>query len=253
MLLNSENRMITQRHDPRLALIKIRLRGDGKAIILTAPLMEELVVAPKQSTCPDDVINKFTVWSTPTEGVEVSESCSQWFSRFLGQKATLVQHMPSFKKRPVTVESKRGAVDDYRLEIQYQDGSPVHMINETSIAEANNLLPADDEAKFEVRNFRPNIVITGAPPHDEEKWLYVRINEIVCKNVKLCTRCTIPTIDQDRGVKVSSKTGVLRAFRSPVDEYERKNYDADPLFGNNLVPESSGTFAVGMTFDAAFK
>ena len=152
------------------------------------------------------------------------------------------------------MESKTGVALDHKTLIRYQDGSPVHLINENSVAEANSLLSEEDAARFEVRNFRPNILIGNAPPHQEEEWLFVRFNgSILCKNVRLCTRCAIPTIDQDKGVKVDSKAAVLKNFRSANSEYENKNYGTDSIFGNNLSPQSSGSIDVGMSVDASFK
>lgn len=250
-LLTRESRGITQRQEPRLALIKSKLSKDGLAIILSAPGMEEMAVMPKKTVSPADQILKFTIWSMPTEGAEVSQVCSQWFSKFLGEEVTLVQHMPSFTKRGSQLESKNGMINDYKIQILYQDRCPLHIVTESSIEAADKLRPADDSAKIDVRNFRANIVMRGPVAHEEEKWLFVRMNGIVCKRAKICNRCSIPTVDQDKGIKVHSKTETLKSFRSPVNEFERKNYDTSPIFGLNLAPESSGCVSIGMTVDAA--
>lgn len=193
------------------------------------------------------------IWSTKTEGVAVGQGSSEWFSKFFDREAHLVQYLPTFQMRPVFMESKTGGKLDHKNMIRYQDGSPVHLISESSISEANSLLTEQDTVKFDLRNFRANLIVGDSPAHQEEEWLYARINGIVFKNVRLCTRCSIPTINQDMGVKIDSKSGVLRKFRSANSEYETKNYSDESIFGTNLSPESEGTISVGMNVDVSFK
>jgi hypothetical protein len=151
------------------------------------------------------------------------------------------------------MESEAGGKLDHKNMIRYQDASPVHLISESSISTANSLLPEHDTVKFDQRNFRANMIVGDSPAHQEENWLFARVNEIVFKNIRLCTRCAIPTINQDLGVKIDSKAAVLKKFRSANNEYETKNYSDEGLFGINLAPESEGSISVGMTVDVSFK
>ncbi len=58
-----------------------------------------------------------------------------------------------------------------------------------SQASLDNLNSKFDSQQFDMRNFRPNIVVEGCPEFDEDLWSEVRIGEqakFVC--VKPCTR-----------------------------------------------------------------
>lgn len=46
----------------------------------------------------------------------------------------------------------------------------------------------DEKAIISVRNFRPNILVSGVPAWDEDKWLHVRIGETEFVCYKPCTR-----------------------------------------------------------------
>jgi uncharacterized protein len=55
-----------------------------------------------------------------------------------------------------------------------------------------------------MRRFRPNLVITGAPAHAEDRWRRLRIGDVEVAVVKPCARCSIPLVDPrsaERGVE----------------------------------------------------
>lgn len=178
---------------------------------------------------------------------------SKWFSQFVGQDVKLVQLLASMKRRLTQLESDKGFVKDRKSGMRYHDSAPVHLVNQSSIDEVNMLLPDSDGVKFDVASFRPNIVIEGPPAHHEEQWWHVRAGGLSFKRSQLCDRCSVPTVDRDKAVKVPSKSETLRQFRDIRDEYERKNYDGAGLFGIHLIPQTSASISQGMTIDVAFK
>lgn len=70
----------------------------------------------------------------------------------------------------------------------------------SSIRDLNSRLPSDKKATDE-RNWRPNILTDGGNAYDEDKWQFIRINGTLLRASKPCTRCVMPTIDPDKGVK----------------------------------------------------
>ena len=167
-----------------------------------------------------------------------------------------MKHLPSHKKRPTVIETPSGDKSlASEIPIDYQDGSPILLTNIQSLKSLNESIPADSSlAPFEVRNFRPNIVIDKIPSKKEEDFLFVRFsNTIVCKNIKLCDRCAVPTIDQNKGVKEDERHGILQRFRSANNAREEKLYGKNALFGINLAPESSGDVEVGSWIDVSYK
>lgn len=191
---------------------------------------------------------KNSVWSTETEGIEISKEISEWFCKFLNQDGVrLVQHLDHFKMRPSNVASKNGGYMDSRYKILYQDGDPVLLASNDTLDKLNESI---NGVKMTQKNFRPNIVIEGCQPSIEESWYTLVINNVRLKNIKLCTRCQIPTIDTATGEKIDEREKVLKNFRSAKTEHEKKNYGSSSLFGVNLLPLNDGFISVGDPVDA---
>ena len=60
LLLSSDNRMITMRHAPHLALLKTRISEDGREVTIIAARMDPLTIRPKQAMDVNDQIISFT-------------------------------------------------------------------------------------------------------------------------------------------------------------------------------------------------
>jgi uncharacterized protein YcbX len=120
-------------------------------------------------------------------------------------------------------------------------------MNISSVLDLSSKVPKDDSLKdLDVRRFRPNIIISGAEPYAEETWKRVRLNAgtsglynsaevaISCR----CTRCKLPNVDPDTGVRHAVEPDrSLRKLRN-VDEGAPKHgclgMQALPLFDEGL-------------------
>jgi uncharacterized protein len=98
--------------------------------------------------------------------------------------------------------------------------------------------------------FRPNIVVDGVPPWQEDAWSEIAIgsgDSVRFKLVKPCSRCTIPNVDPDTGVPSPEATKALTALRKgermdpkahsmhPKGGWQKKTY-----FGWNSIVENLG-------------
>lgn len=60
-------------------------------------------------------------------------------------------------------------------------------MNKESLTEVNENLPEADRASL--YNFRPNLVISGGKPFDEDQWKWIKIgNDVVLRYFKPCAR-----------------------------------------------------------------
>lgn len=190
-----------------------------------------------------------SVWGSPTAGFEVSPEASSWFSRFLKEPGVrLVKFTSKCKNRPTQVAGSKGSYLVDKYPIRYQDGSPVHLCNETTLDELN-VIAQPDGKKFVMLAFRPNITVKSPIPKEELSWYSCTIDSVTFNNVRACTRCAVPTVDVLTGERDPDKTKLMFNHRSAQDEYERKNYSKNPMFGINLVPQKTGRINLGSSVD----
>ena len=64
-----------------------------------------------------------------------------------------------------------------------------------------------------MERFRPNVVLEELPAWAEDRIDTLTIGEVTLRLVKPCTRCTIPSIDQQTGEASTDPLPVLRQFR----------------------------------------
>ena len=87
-----------------------------------------------------------------------------------------------------------------------------------------------------MNRFRPNLVVTGAPPHAEDGWRTIAIGGLTLELVKPCARCTVPTTDQETGERGPEPLRVLATYRKQ---------GSGVFFGMNLVHRDRGILRVG--------
>jgi uncharacterized protein YcbX len=80
-------------------------------------------------------------------------------------------------------------------------------------------------------------VVEGCPAFAEDGWRRIGIGQAVFRYAGLCPRCSVTTVDQQSGVRVSEEP--LRTL------FTYRNTDDGLVFGVNLIPETIGTVAVG--------
>lgn len=113
------------------------------------------------------------------------------------------------------------------------DEAPFLLTTRESLENLNKKLKTSGKAEVDMRRFRPNIVIDGLEPWEEESLKRIRIGSVEFHVWQRCGRCTMTTIDRDtlkRGGGEPLKT--LGTFR------ERKNGQRN--FGMHMIPVMDG-------------
>ncbi|CAN5350263.1 MOSC domain-containing protein [soil metagenome] len=227
LLVDENNCFLTQRVLPEMALLKVeieddglrvthKIKGDALKILFTAHIGKAKAAV--------------TIWDDTCTAQFVSNEADEWFSTKLGMNCRLV-YMPDDTER--IVDQNYAREKDIT---SFSDAYPFLIIGQASLDELNGRL---DEA-LPVNRFRPNIVFTGGKPFDEDLMRRFTIGDITFHGVKLCARCNIPTIDQEKGTKSKEPTKTLATYR-------KKNNKI--LLGQNLVHDGSGEIAVGDMLD----
>ena len=223
MLIDSNGDFLSQRKLPAMALINTRLTESE--LILSAPRQEDLNL-PLATT--SDIKIACTVWEHQGFGLTVSAIADEWFSTFLQQTCHLVCQPDDCIRG---VDPVYGQIND---RVAFSDGFPFLIISENSLAALNQAMGLN----LPMSRFRPNLVISGCPPYAEDCWREITIGEIDFRLPKPCSRCSVPTIDQETGKIGKEPLTTLNRLR----KWQNKVY-----FGQNALHNQLGILTVGDT------
>lgn len=221
MVVDSEGRFLTQRQQPRMALVATRIDPAG-GLHLAAAGMPEIAVAHAAAER-----TTVTVWGDTLQAAPVDPAADAWLSRFLGQPCRLVAFAAE-ARRPV--DPAYAAAQD---QVGFADGFPLLLIAQASLDDLNARL----QQALPMRRFRPNLVVSGCAPYAEDGWRRIRIGDLTLRVVKPCSRCVIPTIDPDTGERGAEPMRTLLGYRQR---------DNKVWFGQNLIHDGLGRLALGM-------
>jgi uncharacterized protein len=223
LIIDEEEKFITQRTQPQLALIKTKISGNKLILGHKTKDISPLVIPIHRESIEMVLV---TIWQDLVEARIVGKYADEWLSEALDIKCRLV-YMHDETQRFVD----RTYAADNEI-VGFADAYPFMMIGQSSLDDLNNRL----KEKLPMNRFRPNFVFSGGEPYIEDKWKKIRVGEVMFSVVKPCSRCVTTTVDQNTAMKNEEPLKTLSTYRS----VENKIY-----FGQNLLHEGTGILKVG--------
>ena len=208
MVVDAEGRFVTQREQPRMALVRPQIKV--LEVVLRAPGMLALHLGINEVEKPARV----QVWGDALDAWDMGDVAGQWFSDFLGRPGL---RLARFDPEVTRLASKQWT-GEVEAPIEFADGFPLLVVSEASLAELNQRLAAAGHAAVGIERFRPNIVLAGLQAHDEDRLHELRIataeGEVVLRLVKPCPRCPIPNVDPATGETSPEVLAALSSYRA---------------------------------------
>ena len=235
MLIDATNRFITQRAHPRLTSFSVELVEDQIRVGHPDSETVEFSVKPNANSSFSAV-----VWNDQVEVSAVSSEADEFFSTVLKEPIRLVG-MPTSSHRQVDL-----AYGHQGDGVSFADGYPVLIIGAASIEDLNSRM----ERPVPMNRFRPNIVISGSAPWEEDSWKSVQFGSNRKKEgqpaagqrtdglstgvrldlVKPCERCIVIRTDQKTGERHEEPMTTLKTYR---------RFGNKILVGMNCIPALS--------------
>ncbi|KAJ1968908.1 hypothetical protein IWQ62_000958 [Dispira parvispora] len=250
---------LTQREVPRLVLVKPRIvehpEEPGLAPYLAITAVGYNAPELRLSLYPTvEETSKFkpcqvSIWKDTVSGYDMGDEAAQWLGEFLGRPVRLIRRAEN-EVRHSRVNAPAPKLLEAPAQTAFADDAPFLLASTESLQDVNERL----DKLVDIRNFRPNIVVTGGgQPFTEETWKRVQVvpqstptnvNNTVRDDTATelyvtarCTRCVMTTNDPDEGVLAPNHQPLktLMGYRR-VDPGAKYN----ACFGMNCVPANLG-------------
>ena len=219
MVVDAQGGFVSQREQPRLALVQPQFKRGGSELALRAPGMLALHLAVDAVEQPTRV----RVWDDEMPAYDMGDVAAQWFTDFLSLSEQGLPTAQAAKYRLVRFDPEHRRLsslkwtDGVEALNQFSDGFPLLVLGQASLDEFNSRLQAAGHAPVGVARFRPNIVLAGLEAHDEDRLDTLHIatgeSDVLLKPVKPCPRCPIPNIDPATALSSPEVSDTLQAYR----------------------------------------
>lgn len=230
MVVTPEGGFLTQREHPKLALVTPSISGEK--LTLSAPNIDSLTINIQKSGSTRLV----DIWrSKNVQAVDQGDEAAEWFSDWLETPVQLVHFAEGYIRK---VSAKHAVNEDDHT--GFADGYPILLASEESLADLNSRLVES----IPMNRFRPNVVVKGCKPFEEDSWSRIRIGEIEMAVVKPCARCVVTTIDKETLEKSKEPLKTLASYRT---------WSSGAMFGQNAIPLNEGRLKLGMNVEILSK
>ncbi|MEU5283888.1 MOSC N-terminal beta barrel domain-containing protein [Streptomyces sp. NPDC020755] len=202
----------TQRHDPRLALVRPTVSADGSRLTLASAEQQsgdggggvrggdDELHLDVTTTAPRRDVDLFGV---TYQGIDQGDEAAAWLSDFLGTPSRLVRVPPEHERKTDGLTPGTSG---------YADSSAVHLLSRASLAHLHTMMAERGAPPLAMARFRPNIVIDSHPeegeygdwadaPHSEDRIRRMTIGESELGYTKLAVRCAVTLVDQRAGAR----------------------------------------------------
>lgn len=222
MLVKMDGAFVTGRTHPKITSIECEVLNNS--LLLHHPSCASLLLNQTDFT---EQYRRSAVWGTSLIGQSCGLKADQWVSELLGEPLQII----FFGEK-----SARSVNRHENHQVGFADGFPLLLVNQSSLEHLNERLLSP----VTMRNFRPNITLSGAIAWSEDGWAKVKIGDIVFALSKPCSRCIFITVDPytallDKGLE-PLKT--LTSYRKEAD-------GNNVIFGENMLALNSGVIKIG--------
>ncbi len=245
MIVDQDGLFLTQRQVPHLCWVSPTI--DDHALTLDAPGVGSLRVPLDAEGDPRQV----KVWRDTIEAIDMGREAQQWLDEYLqipGKQFSLVRYSDRVVRTSDLAWTQGTPYPNH-----FSDGFAINVLSQRAMVELNERLAEQGHDPVDVLRFRPNLVLEGLDPHEEDHLEVMRIDttagEIDIALVKPCPRCPIPNIDPQTAISSPEVSNVLSRYRTVA------KMDGAVCFGmNGVVKAGAGqTIHVGHPFTASYR
>ncbi|KAJ8964035.1 hypothetical protein NQ314_005175 [Rhamnusium bicolor] len=162
------------RHYPKMILIEVKAHTTD-TVVISAPDTDPLFLTiPNKNKNEEVVIKHYR--NEEIVSIDCGNEAAVWITRYaLGKESglRLAYHDGTYKRPQINKAYRDGLNSDL---------AAIHIINQASVFDINKRMGNSDVTAI---NFRPNLLVDGPnlEPYEEDNWEWVKVGDVVLKNV----------------------------------------------------------------------
>ncbi|KAF2874445.1 MOSC domain-containing protein [Massariosphaeria phaeospora] len=258
---------LTIRNLAKMTLIRPSYNPSSDTLAITAPAPDTIdgklefsipAHPTKEWLSNNTEVAAVNIWKQSTPAHVYSTTLTGLFNAFFGKEVRLVYKPPTSSEPRLLRSNGAKEILGRTASASFPDLMPILVGNESSINELNSRLQAAENLTLDVRRFRPNILVKGDKPWDEDRWKTLKIipttgatawklgtDTLSLDVTQRCARCRVPNVDPETAEEHKRQPwDTLMKYRR-VDE----GMKFKPCFGMLCVPRSGGKVDVGMRLE----
>lgn len=220
MLVDENGKFLTQRQIHKLCLFKLSKAQNGFEVDFKG---EKLLIPFFEKT---DETTEVEIWNDKVQASLMGNEYDQWFSKHTGINCRLVRINENTQRKTDTDFAKNNEI------IAFSDAFEALVLSVESLENLNNKL----KTSVPLNRFRPNIVIKGGKTHEEDEINNFKTGDSEFSLVKPCSRCIVPSIDQNTSETNDEIIKVLKKYRL---------FNGKVMFGQNAIVRKAGKISKG--------
>ncbi|XP_020394925.1 molybdenum cofactor sulfurase isoform X1 [Zea mays] len=201
--------ILTQKKVPELSSICTLIDLELEKLFLESPKCKDKL----QISLLDNLAHlseEVDVYGQRYEVQSYGDKVNSWFSVAIGRPCTFMR-CSSSKYRSCTINGGRDRLcRDTRSKLSFVNEGQLLLVSEESISDLNSRLSSShgngkQGVLVDAMRFRPNIVVSGSTPYNEDNWKRLRIGEAYFTSMGGCNRCQMINQYQSSGQVIKSK------------------------------------------------
>ncbi|KAI4315918.1 hypothetical protein L6164_023947 [Bauhinia variegata] len=214
--------ILTQKKIPEMCFISTSINLSQGVLFVDSPRCKEGLKIKLTLDAYCGTKEDIDLYGQRYEVHNYNNEINDWFSKAIGRPCTLLRYLSHCCD--FVLKDTRGAVTCrvHNSELTFANEAQFLLVSEESVSDLNNRLSANVqksicEAIIQVTasRFRPNLVVSGGRPYDEDGWTQLRIGNNTFRSLGGCNRCQMINIVQNAGEmqKSNEPLSTLASYR----------------------------------------
>eukprot|EP01018_Ginkgo_biloba_P031481 Gb_30425 [translate_table: standard] len=234
LVMSASGEALSQKRVPLMCSIGTFIdRAQGK-LFITSPNIEEQLQIPLQEDAHSNHTKEVLLCSQRSHGRDHGAKVNEWFTKALGCPCTLIRRENNgvLSCRGVQYENLRSSKErfaerNYCKELSFVNEGQLLLVSRASVNDLNSRLESSLQVEAPTKSnlapkrlqvgpmrFRPNLVISGAEPYEEDNWQAATIGKEYFTVLGGCNRCQMINIDPQTGLPSKSEPlSTLASYR----------------------------------------